>query len=154
MNKKRIAIFASGSGTNAQNIFDYFDDNEKVVIDSLWANKPNAYALKRAEKYNIDNWVFNRYQFYQTNELLETLRNRKSNIELHNYIKSYGVEFMHQYILTSCYKMLPETKETEKQLDERSQCLDLYLYSVNDSAEVAFTLDQKNTLCTNRSILI
>jgi phosphoribosylglycinamide formyltransferase-1 len=80
MNKKRIAIFASGSGTNAQNIFDYFDDNENVAVDSLWANKPDAYALKRAEKYNINNFVFNRQQFYQTTELLETLRNRKVDL--------------------------------------------------------------------------
>lgn len=80
MNKKRIAIFASGSGTNAQNIFEYFYDNEKVAIDSLWVNKPEAYALKRAEKYDIDNFVFNRKQFYETNELLEILRNRKVDL--------------------------------------------------------------------------
>ncbi|MCY1721416.1 phosphoribosylglycinamide formyltransferase [Prolixibacteraceae bacterium Z1-6] len=80
MSKKRIAIFASGSGSNAQNIFEYFSDSEKVIVDSLWANKAEAYALKRAEKYGIESFVFSREQFYQTNEIVETLRNRKVDL--------------------------------------------------------------------------
>lgn len=80
MNKKRIAIFASGSGTNAQNIIEYFSDSELVVVDSLWANKPQAYALKRAEKQGVDAFVFTRSQFYQSNELVEILRNRKVDL--------------------------------------------------------------------------
>ena len=38
MKSKKIALFASGSGTNAQKIIEYFSDNEKVIIDSLWSN--------------------------------------------------------------------------------------------------------------------
>ena len=52
MNVKKIALFASGSGTNAENIIEYFSDNENVVVDSLWSNNPEAYALKRAQKWN------------------------------------------------------------------------------------------------------
>ncbi len=80
MSKKRIVIFASGSGSNAQNIFDYFSDNEMVIVDSLWANKSDAYALKRAEKYGIEAFVFNRQEFYNTNKLVEILRNRKVDL--------------------------------------------------------------------------
>lgn len=80
MSKKSIAIFASGAGTNAQNIFEYFANNENVNVDSLWANKPDSYALKRAEKYGVEAFVFTRKQFYETNDIVEILRNRKVDL--------------------------------------------------------------------------
>ena len=80
MKTKRIAVFASGSGTNAQNIFEYFSENESVIVDSLWVNKPEAFALKRAENYGVDSFVFDRDRFYKTGEIVETLRNRKVDL--------------------------------------------------------------------------
>ncbi|MEN8117608.1 MAG: phosphoribosylglycinamide formyltransferase [Bacteroidota bacterium] len=80
MDNKRIAVFASGSGTNAQNIFEYFSENEEVEIDSLWSNKPDAYALKRAESFGVETFVFTREQFYHSGEITEILRNRKVNL--------------------------------------------------------------------------
>jgi phosphoribosylglycinamide formyltransferase-1 len=80
MGIKRIAIFASGSGSNAQKIFEYFSDNENVIVDSLWANKPDAFALKRAKNFGIESFVFNRTQFYESDEIVETLRNRKVDL--------------------------------------------------------------------------
>jgi len=80
MNTKRITIFASGSGSNAQNIFEYFSDNENVVIDSLWCNKPDAFALKRAAKFGIEHFVFDRTTFYNSNEIIDTLKNRKVDL--------------------------------------------------------------------------
>ncbi len=80
MNTKRIAVFASGSGSNAQNIFEYFSDNENVVVDSLWSNKAGVYALKRAAKYGVDSFVFTREQFYESEEIIDTLINRKVDL--------------------------------------------------------------------------
>lgn len=76
MNVKKIAIFASGSGTNAQKIIEYFAENQKIKVDSLWSNNPNAYALTRAASAGIDTFVFNRHQFYETNEVYQKLRER------------------------------------------------------------------------------
>ena len=80
MNVKKVALFASGSGTNVENILNYFSDNESVVIDSLWSNKPDAYALKRAQKWNVETFVFSREQFYHTDEVFAILNNR--NVDL------------------------------------------------------------------------
>jgi phosphoribosylglycinamide formyltransferase-1 len=77
---KRIAVFASGSGTNAENIFRYFKGSNKVVIDSLWSNKADAYALERARKFGIDTFVFSREQFYESDEVPETLRIRQVDL--------------------------------------------------------------------------
>ena len=70
---KRIAIFASGSGTNAQKIIEYFSASKDVVVDSLWSNSENAYALIRAEKLGIETFTFDSDEFYRSNEILDRL---------------------------------------------------------------------------------
>jgi phosphoribosylglycinamide formyltransferase-1 len=50
---KSIAIFASGSGTNAENIALYFKDSHEVRISVIICNKPDAYVLERAKKLGI-----------------------------------------------------------------------------------------------------
>lgn len=70
---KRIAIFASGSGTNAQKIIEYFSASKDVVVDSLWSNNENAYALIRAEKLGIETITFDSDEFYRSNEILDRL---------------------------------------------------------------------------------
>ncbi|MGV8091520.1 MAG: phosphoribosylglycinamide formyltransferase [Mangrovibacterium sp.] len=74
---KRIAIFASGSGTNAQNIIEYFKKSRNIIVDSLWSNNENAYALIRAEKLGIETFTFSRDELYRSIEVLETLSERK-----------------------------------------------------------------------------
>jgi len=80
MDKRRIALFASGSGSNAQNIIEYFSENEFVEVDSVWSNNPNAYAFERAKKFGIDTFVFTKDEFRNSNFVVETLKKR--NIDL------------------------------------------------------------------------
>lgn len=80
MDVKKIAIFASGSGTNAQNIIEYFSDNERVIIDSLWTNNPNAYALLRAKKFGIETFVFTKNEFVHSTKVVEELKKRNVNL--------------------------------------------------------------------------
>jgi phosphoribosylglycinamide formyltransferase-1 len=70
---KRIAIFASGSGTNAQKIIEYFSASKEIFVDSLWSNNENAYALIRAEKLGIETFTFDREEFYRSNDILDKL---------------------------------------------------------------------------------
>lgn len=70
---KRIAIFASGSGTNAQAIIEYFSASKEIFVDSLWSNNENAYALIRAEKLGIETFTFDSDEFYRSNEILDKL---------------------------------------------------------------------------------
>ena len=78
---KKIAIFASGSGSNAENIVQYFKNSELLNIECIYSNKNDAFVLERAKKYNIPTTVFTREDFYQTDKILESL-------------KSYNVEFV------------------------------------------------------------
>lgn len=77
---KKIAIFASGSGTNAQNIIEYFQGNRQVIVDSLWSNNENAYALIRAEKLGVESFTFTREEFYHSIDVLEELSERKIDL--------------------------------------------------------------------------
>lgn len=61
--KFRVAVFASGSGTNAEEIFKYFKDHPAIEVVLLMTNNASAYALERAKKYHVKSAVFNRTQF-------------------------------------------------------------------------------------------
>lgn len=72
-----IAIFASGSGSNAENIIKYFQDSSKVCVKTIISNKSDAYVLERAKKYDISYAVFDRKGFVESNELLNYLKEQK-----------------------------------------------------------------------------
>lgn len=73
MNKKRMAIFVSGSGTNCENIIQHFANHDNVEVALVWSNRADAYALKRAEKYSIPTIVMGRKDFNDANKVLPVL---------------------------------------------------------------------------------
>jgi len=77
MNK--IAIFASGSGTNAQNIIEYFKTKEIASVSCVLSNKKDAYVLQRAQNYNIPTRIFDRHEFYETDQVLNFLKEKDIN---------------------------------------------------------------------------
>jgi phosphoribosylglycinamide formyltransferase-1 len=58
--KKRIAIFASGKGSNAKAIIDYFKNSETIVVTRIATNNPNAGVLAIAKENNINTFIFSR----------------------------------------------------------------------------------------------
>lgn len=72
--KKNIAILASGSGTNAEQIIKHFEGSSEVSVSILLSNKPDAYALVRAENYDIPTYVFTRDEFYKSSHVIDLLK--------------------------------------------------------------------------------
>jgi phosphoribosylglycinamide formyltransferase-1 len=70
---KKIAVFASGSGSNAQNIMEYFKEKNVARVEIVLSNKKDAYVLERAQKFNVPIHVFDREQFYKTDYVLNLL---------------------------------------------------------------------------------
>jgi phosphoribosylglycinamide formyltransferase 1 len=70
----RIAIFASGSGSNAENIALYFKGNQQAEVSLILSNRADAFVLERARKLGIPSMVFRRSEFYETEKVLEVLR--------------------------------------------------------------------------------
>jgi len=71
--KQKIAIFLSGSGSNAKNICTYFKQHEKIKVVLLLSNKENSGAKSISEEFDIPYFIFNKEQFYNTNEVIDTL---------------------------------------------------------------------------------
>lgn len=80
MKIRRIAVFASGSGTNAQNIIQYFSEKEDVIVDSVWSNNPEAFVLERAANFGIEGIVFTRDDLRNCDTIVNTLKKR--NVDL------------------------------------------------------------------------
>lgn len=70
-----IAIFASGSGSNAQNIIEYFSNSSLINVKLVAANNPNAYVIRRAKRLQVDTFVFNKVEFQNPDIILNKLRN-------------------------------------------------------------------------------
>ena len=70
---KNIAIFASGSGTNAENIANYFRNHKYIKVELILTNKKDSYVVKRAEKLGIRCIVFSKDEFYHTNKIKQIL---------------------------------------------------------------------------------
>ncbi|MDN4164610.1 phosphoribosylglycinamide formyltransferase [Cytophagales bacterium LB-30] len=73
MKKFRIAIFASGSGTNAEAIMQHFTQHEQIEVGLIASNKADAYVLQRAQNHQVPAITFTRPEFYQTEIILSVL---------------------------------------------------------------------------------
>lgn len=75
----RIAIFASGNGSNAQRIAEYFANKDVMEISAIYCNNPKAFVLERANWLGFPSVLFNRNDFYQTTSVLDDLKIRKTD---------------------------------------------------------------------------
>lgn len=73
---KKIAIFASGSGTNAENIVRYFKERGTAAVDLILSNRADAKVLERAARLGVDSAVFDRVGFYETGRVNDMLKSR------------------------------------------------------------------------------
>lgn len=71
---KKIAIFASGSGSNAENIVEYFNQNPEICVKMILCNVPDAYVLERAKKHNLPAIIFNREELRNPEKILRRLQ--------------------------------------------------------------------------------
>ena len=69
-----IAILASGSGSNAENIIQYFSKNDKFNFPIIISNKPNAFVHERAKKFHIPSVTFSKEDFLNANVILDCLK--------------------------------------------------------------------------------
>jgi phosphoribosylglycinamide formyltransferase-1 len=71
--KFKIAIFASGAGSNARNFCRYFEQHAQVEIALLLSNKKDSGIPTIAQDFHIPHCIFNREQFYDTDYVLQIL---------------------------------------------------------------------------------
>ena len=72
---KKIVIFASGRGTNAENIINYFERiDAQITVSHVLSNNPKAEVLERAHLHGVKAVNFDRFSFQESDEVLELLK--------------------------------------------------------------------------------
>jgi phosphoribosylglycinamide formyltransferase-1 len=96
--KKRIAIFASGSGSNAQKLMEHFKRNSDAEVALVLTNNPDAYVLQRADSFEIPSHVFDKHELYQTDHIIDLLKNLDIDlIVLAGFLWLVPKNILHEY---------------------------------------------------------
>lgn len=74
MNTKRIVLFASGSGSNVENIVNYFSEKSTITVTAVLTNKRDAKVIDRCNRLNICCLYFNKQAFNGSDCVLDILR--------------------------------------------------------------------------------
>jgi phosphoribosylglycinamide formyltransferase-1 len=77
---KKVVIFASGSGTNAENIIKYFSNSDKARVTLILSNSSEAYVIKRAEALRVPTIVFDRNDFYNSGKVFDILISKGADL--------------------------------------------------------------------------
>ena len=97
-NKKKIVIFASGSGTNAENIIKHFQASGKAEVVAVFSNKRSAKVLKRAHDLEVKALHFDRDALYASNEILNLLKDMDPDlIVLAGFLWIFPDTILHEF---------------------------------------------------------
>lgn len=77
---KRVVIFASGSGSNAENLIKFFHNSDNASVVQVLTNNPHAKVLDRCKKLNVSALSFNRIAFTKTEDVLNILKSSNPDL--------------------------------------------------------------------------
>lgn len=131
---KRVVIFASGSGSNAENLIKFFHNSDNASVVQVLTNNPHAKVLDRCKRLKVSALSFNRIAFTQTEDVLNILKSNQPDLIVlagflwkfpENILKNFPnkVINIHPALLPkfggkgmygmNVHKAVVETKETE-----------------------------------------
>ena len=76
----RLALFASGKGTNVENIVRYFNGSKSVIISIIYSNNKNSGAFLNAKKYQIPGFLLKKEDLSSSNELVDELNSKQIDL--------------------------------------------------------------------------
>lgn len=77
---KRVVIFASGSGSNAENLIKFFHNSDNASVVQVLTNNPHAKVLDRCKRLKVSALSFNRIAFTQTEDVLNILKSNQPDL--------------------------------------------------------------------------
>ena len=83
---KKIAIFASGSGSNAENIISFFKTEKTAVVTKVFCNNPKAAVFERCKRLQVDAVLFSREDFFKSDTILNQLKGVADYIVLAGFL--------------------------------------------------------------------
>ena len=94
---KRIAIFASGSGTNAENIIKYFNNHKTISVDLVLSNNKEAKVLERANRLGISSVTFDKGDFIFSDKILNLLKEKADFIILAGFLWKIPISIINAF---------------------------------------------------------
>ncbi|WP_196889124.1 phosphoribosylglycinamide formyltransferase [Aureivirga sp. CE67] len=94
---KRVVILASGSGSNAENIANYFKDNTEVKVSYIITNKAKAKVLERAERLQIPSKIFTKQEFLDGKNVVNFLKKEADLIILAGFLLKISPEIVQNF---------------------------------------------------------
>ena len=77
---KRVVIFASGSGSNAENLIRFFQNSDNASVIQVLTNNPHAKVLDRCKKLKVSALSFNKTAFTETEDVLNILKSARPDL--------------------------------------------------------------------------
>jgi phosphoribosylglycinamide formyltransferase-1 len=95
---KRIAVLASGAGSNAKKIIEHFANSNKARVALVACNKPNAGVLDIANVHHIETFIVNKQNFIESDVFLNELhRNNIDFVVLAGFLWQVPVHLVHAF---------------------------------------------------------
>jgi phosphoribosylglycinamide formyltransferase-1 len=93
-----LAIFASGSGSNAENIIRHFLNEPQIRVSCICTNRSDAYVIERAKSLNTPVFIFNRDDFYHSSRVIDFLNEQKIDwIILAGFLWLIPIDLINRY---------------------------------------------------------
>ncbi len=94
---KKLVLFASGAGSNVENIIKYFDGEPNVEVAAVFTNKPDAGVVEKAESYKIPVMVSTKSDLENGNALAEVNRFSPDLIVLAGFLLKFPSDIIAAY---------------------------------------------------------
>ena len=94
---KRIVLFASGSGSNVENIIKFFQKSKTVQVTQVFTNNKNAKVIDRCKRLNVKCLVFDKKDFYSSNTILNLVKQQADYIILAGFLWKIPISFINEF---------------------------------------------------------
>ncbi len=94
---KKIVIFASGSGTNAENVIQYFTTRNTGTVVAVFTNNSKATVIDRAKKLNVPTVIFSKEDLKEVNILQEISKFQPDLIVLAGFLLKFPKNIIEAY---------------------------------------------------------
>jgi len=95
---KKIVLFASGSGSNAENIIKHFKDSHVAEVVAVISNNPNAKVLERAADHQVESFVFMKDDFSSDKVLQKIAQIKPDLIVLAGFLLKFPSNIIKLYL--------------------------------------------------------
>ena len=94
---KKIVLFASGNGSNVENIIQYFKNNDTISVVGIFTNNPHAKVIERAKNHEITSFIFDKNQLNEGQVLEEINKLQPDLIVLAGFLLKFPEHIIAHY---------------------------------------------------------